>query len=82
MLVVTNLGGQYEIPDKMVQDFAVEFASFDRESINYIKDMIMVVFEVFLDEPELLEHTEYKNDLIRAFAMRQALMDMGKFYDA
>ena len=44
--------------------------------------MIMVVFEVFLDEPELLEHTEYKNDLIRAFAMRQALLDMGKFYDA
>ena len=82
MLVVTNLAGQYEIPDKMVQDFAVEFASFDRESINYIKDMIMVVFEVFLDEPELLEHTEYKNDLIRAFAMRQALLDMGKFYDA
>jgi hypothetical protein len=42
----------------------------------------MLVFEIFLDEPELLEHNEYKDDLIRAFAMRQALMEHGKFYDA
>ena len=82
MQVITNLGGKYEIPEQMIQEYLGQFTSYDREAINYVKDMIMVVFEVFVDEPELLEHTEYKDDLIRAFAMRQALLDLGKFYDA
>mgnify|MGYP006277421991 FL=1 len=82
MRIITNLGGSYEVPENMIKEYYNDFIDYDRESINHVKDMIMLVFEIFLDEPELLEHNEYKDDLIRAFAMRQALMEHGKFYDA
>ena len=71
-----------EVPQEMIDSYVVEFHNISREALEEIRDLISITMEIVEDEPELLMYNEYKNDLIRAFAMRQALMEHGKFYDA
>ena len=66
----------------MIQSYFNDFHSITREALEEIRDLIAITIEVTEAEPELLMYNEYKNELIRAFAMKFALEQRGILYDA
>ncbi len=71
-----------EIPQEMIDTYYVEFYNIGRDALEEIRDLISITIEIADDEPELLLYNEYKNDLIRAHAMKLALERRGILYDA
>jgi len=71
-----------EIPQEMIDKYYVEFHNISREALEEIRDLISITIEIVDDEPELLLYNEYKNDLIKAHAMKLALERRGILYDA
>jgi hypothetical protein len=71
-----------EIPQEMIDTYYVEFFNIGRDALEEIRDLISITIEIADDEPELLLYNEYKNDLIRAHAMKLALERRGILYDA
>jgi len=71
-----------EVPQTMVDEYYVEFHNISREALEEIRDLISITIEIVHDEPELLMYNEYKNDLIKAHAMKLALQQRGILYDA
>lgn len=83
---VEGFGKRYEIPEEMIQEFMVEFKPVTepgfREDLEELREMTGLVLDTIAIEPELLDFKEYKNDFIRAIAMREALARFGILYDA
>ena len=79
-------GKLYEIPEEMITNFMVEFRHVTepgyREYLEDIRDMSSLVLETLYDDPELLDFEEYRDDFIKAHAMRQALAKYGILFDA
>jgi hypothetical protein len=77
---------ELEIPDILINKFFYDFETLpggkNYESVCTLRDLIEEVFDVFTDDPEMLEEDEYKADFIKAIAMREALIEHGIFYDA
>lgn len=71
-----------KVPQEMVDSYYNDFHSITRESLEEIRELIAITIEVTEAEPELLQYNEYKEDLIRAFAMKLALQQRGILYDA
>ena len=71
-----------EVPQEMIDSYVVEFHNISREALEEIRDLISITMEIVEDEPELLMYNEYKNDLIKAHAMKLALQQRGILYDA
>ena len=68
--------------DKFVDDFKNLAGSKNRESVYMLRDAIDDVMDLVYEDPEVLMDPEYKNDYIRAVAMREALKKHGIYYDA
>jgi hypothetical protein len=77
---------ELEVPDVLIDKFFDDFETLpggkNYESVCILRDLIEEVFDVFADDPEMLEEDEYKADFIKAIAMREALIEHGIFYDA
>jgi hypothetical protein len=68
--------------NKYVKDFEDLAGSKHRESVYMLRDSIDEIMFIIDDNPELLEEPEYKDDYIKAIAMKEALMQHGIYYDA
>jgi hypothetical protein len=68
--------------NKYVKDFKDLAGSKHRESVYILRDSIDEIMFIIDDNPELLEEPEYKDDYIKAIAMKEALIQHGIYYDA
>jgi len=86
MKVMVNNKYNLEVPDLLIDKFVDEFEPLpggqNYEAVCILREMIEEVFDVFAEDPDMLEEDEYKADFIKAIAMREALIEHGIFYDA
>ena len=86
MKVMVNNEHELEVPDVLIDKFFYDFEDLpggkNYEAICILREMIEEVFDVYADDPEMLEEDEYKADFIKAIAMREAMIEHGIFYHA
>jgi hypothetical protein len=74
------------IPEAMVMKFRKDFemlpGSEHRDSVLELRKAVMNILFTLWEHPDLTEDEEFKNDLVKAMAMRQAMCELGIFYDA
>ena len=79
-------GREIEIPDLLIDKFVKDFDSLPgscaRESVCQLRESIGEILDILTEEPEILEEREYMQDFIQAMAMREAMLELGIFYDA
>jgi hypothetical protein len=79
-------GVEIEIPNLLINKFKKDFDSLPgsgaRESVYQLRESIGEILDILTEEPELLEEKDYMQDFIQAMAMREALSELGIFYDA
>lgn len=68
--------------DKFVDDFKDLAGSKHRESVYMLRGNIDEIMDIVYDDPGVLKDPVYKNDYIRAIAMKEALIKHGIYYDA
>jgi hypothetical protein len=73
---------QVNISQQQVDEFCSDFYDMPRETINIIREGIYEMIEMATDEPELAEDPEFMFELVRAFTMREALIQLNKLHDA
>jgi hypothetical protein len=85
MKVIIN-DEEYEVPDLLIEKFTKEFEGLPgkgyHQEVGLLRDSVMTVLEVGLEDPELLDEPEYLYDFTKALAMKKALEKHGIFYDA
>lgn len=76
----------FEIPDLMIEKFIKDFDGLPgrglRNEVNMLRDSIGSIFNVVMQDPEMLHEQEYLTDFIQAMAMKKAMEKHGIFYDA
>lgn len=68
--------------DKYTKDFEDLVGSKNRESVYMLRGQIDDIMDILYDNPELLENSEFKNDYVKAIAMKESLIKLGIYYDA
>lgn len=68
--------------EKYVKDFELLPGGEHRESVLSLRSSVMTVLFTLWENPEFAEQMEYHNDFVKALAMREALCQLGIFYDA
>ena len=68
--------------DKYVEDFKDLAGSKHRDSVYMLRESIDEIMDVVYDNPDMLENPLYKQDYIKAIAMKEALLKHGVYYDA
>ena len=54
----------------------------DRSSVYMLRDSVFEILDIVADDPELLDEIEYREDFVRALAIRQAMSTLGILYDS
>jgi hypothetical protein len=73
---------QVHINQSEVDEFCLDFYDMSKDSIDIIREGIYEMIEMATEEPELIDHPLFMEDLTKAFTMRQALIQLNKLYDA
>jgi hypothetical protein len=47
-----------------------------------LRGTIYEILDIVADDPEILDEKEYREDFVRALAMRQAMSTLGILYDS
>lgn len=85
MLAKLN-GAEFYIPDELVDDYANQFIPLkkwdNRGSLNELREDILDIFDVVMQDPEALYDPEFLEEFVQTLAMRQALLNIGMLYDA
>jgi hypothetical protein len=83
---VEYYGSEFEVPEVMIQKFQKDFewlpGSKDRSSVYMLRDSVFEILDIVADDPELLDETEYREDFVKALAIRQAMSSLGILYDS
>jgi hypothetical protein len=85
-MMVQYYGSEFEIPDLLINKFLKDFSSLPggsyREGVHQIRNSIEEITSMIAEDPEILHEPEYLSDFLKALAMKQALQNLGIFYDA
>ena len=85
-MLVQYYGSEFEIPDLLINKFLKDFSSLPggsyREGVHQIRNSIEEITSMIAEDPEILHEPEYLFDFLKALAMKQALQNLGIFYDA
>lgn len=85
-MVVTFLDEEFDVPDVLVNSFVKQFetlpGSGNHDSVVLLRDSIGTVLDLVCEDPEMLYEDEYRDDFVKALAIRQALSHHGLLYDA
>ena len=85
-MMVQYYGSEFEIPDLLINKFLKDFSSLPggsyREGVHQIRNSIEEITDMIAEDPEILHEPEYLSDFLKALAMKQALQNLGIFYDA
>lgn len=85
-MMVTFLDEEFEVPDVLVDSFVKQFetlpGSGQHDSVVMLRDSIETVLDLVCEDPEMLFEDDYRDDFVRALAIRQALTHHGLLYDA
>jgi hypothetical protein len=85
-MMVQYYGSEFEIPDLLINKFLKDFSSLPggsyREGVHQIRNSIQEITDMIAEDPEILHEPEYLSDFLKALAMKQALQNLGIFYDA
>jgi hypothetical protein len=77
---------EIQIPEAMVikyvKDFELLPGGGHRDSVLELRKSIMTVLFTLWEAPELMDEPKYHDDLVKALAVRQAMCELGIFYDA
>jgi len=77
---------EVHIDADMVEDYIDDFrflvGGHHREEVLNMRRAIMTVLTMLWEQPDLLENEVVQNELIRIMAMREAMLELGIFYDA
>ena len=83
---VEYYGSEFEVPELLIQQFEKDFdglpGSKDRENVYMLRSAIYEILDIVAEDPEILDEKEYREDFVRALAMRQALSTLGILYDS
>ena len=85
MIAILN-GAQFHIPDELVDEYVIQFMPLKnfghRDSLIDLREDIIDIFEVVMQDPEALYEPEFLEEFVQTLAMRQALQRIGILYDA
>jgi hypothetical protein len=85
-MIATLNGAHFNIPDQLVEDYVVQFVPLrkwdNREHLNILREDILDIFDVVMQDPEALYEPEFLEEFINTLAMRQALQNIGILYDS
>jgi hypothetical protein len=83
---VEYYGSEFEVPEMLIKQFEKDFeglpGSRDRNSVYMLRNSIYEILDIVADDPEMLDEKEYREDFVRALAMRQAMSTLGILYDS
>lgn len=83
---VEYYGSEFEVPELLVTKFVKDFdclpGSGDRQSVHMLRNSIYEILDLVADDPEILDDQEYREDFVRALAIRQAMDTLGILYDS
>jgi hypothetical protein len=83
---VEYFGSEFEVPEMLIQQFEKDFdglpGSKNRESVYMLRGTIFEILDIVADDPEMLNEKEYREDFVKALAMRQAMSTLGILYDS
>jgi hypothetical protein len=83
---VEYYGSEFEVPEILIKQFEKDFdglpGSKNRESVYQLRGAIYEILDIVADDPEILDEKEYREDFVRALAMRQAMSTLGILYDS
>ena len=79
-------GAEFHIPDELVDQYILDFnplKSYDnRSSLIDLRDDILDILDVVMQDPEALYDPEFLGEFVETLAMRHALQKIGILYDA
>ena len=85
MIAILN-GAQFHIPDELVDEYVIDFMPLKnfghRDSLITLREDIIDIFDVVMQDPEALYEPEFLEEFVQTLAMRQALQNIGILYDA
>ena len=83
---VEYYGSEFEVPEILIRQFEKDFDGLpggkDRNSVYMLRGTIFEILDIAADDPEILDEKEYREDFVRALAMRQAMSTLGILYDS
>ena len=83
---VEYYGSEFEVPEILIKQFEKDFnalpGSSDRHSVYMLRNSIYEILDIVADDPEMLDEKEYREDFVRALAIRQAMSTLGILYDS
>ena len=79
-------GAEFHIPDELVDHYMVDFLPLKkqeyRDRLINLREEILDVFDVAIEDPEALYDPEFLQDFVETLAMRHALQKMCILHDA
>jgi len=77
---------EVHIDADMVEDYVDDFrflvGGHHREEVLALRRSILTVMTLLWEKPDLLENEGVQSELVRIMAMREAMLELGIFYDA
>ena len=71
-----------EMVEAYVDDFSFLVGGHHRNEVLALRSSVLTVMTLLWEKPDLLENKNIQNELIKIMAMREAMMELGIFYDA
>jgi hypothetical protein len=85
-MLVQCYDSKFEVPDLLISQFVSDFdglpGSRYREGVYEIRETIYEIVDLASEDPDILHEPEYHVDFIRALAMKQAMENLGIYYDS
>ena len=79
-------GAEFHIPDELVDYYVADFLPLKkqeyRDRLMNLREEILDVFDVVMEDPEALYDPEFLEDFVQTLAMRHALQQMSLLHDA
>lgn len=79
-------GAEFYIPDELVDYYVADFLPLKkqeyRDRLMNLREEILDVFDVVMEDPEALYDPEFLEDFVQTLAMRHALQQMSLLHDA
>jgi len=77
---------EVHIDADMVEDYVDDFrflvGGHHRKEVLALRSSILTVMTLLWEKPDLLENEGVQSELVRIMAMREAMLELGIFYDA
>jgi hypothetical protein len=80
------LGKTIEIPEHLIDSYVKNFetlpGSGQRDAVLHLRNSVYEVFDYLVEDPEIIEEQEFRDDFIKAWAVYRALEIHGILHDS